>query len=921
MLNRTIPIAIFFLSLAILLPPDPAKACGVLTHNEITQRGAWVFADDGFPEYQQRLSDHRGALLAGSTFPDWGWAFGFSGESTQAHSYSFVFEATDYIRETYPKPWNTETEKTAVFLLGMMSHVLSDTQFTTHRQKGYEEGFLGVLGQLDFHGNPDMAHRFGDFGGDILCSYQLDIDYLEPWYVPTTDMAQVYNNLGYSRVTPQILEVSTGLVYLATIAEKAAAWRLHDFWNQWSVFMKEQFQDYFIGGLDDLGIWSAWKWNEVIDRLEYGAKGVDAQEPEASETGPDWNIEYWAKIGRRMIEDGELVIEKEHTSRGVIFRASILSGPTRPDVEDAAKPEGLDRTLTYTMGTPYSYLGTSLAAGDFNGDGIDDLAIGSPGYSRPGLPQQGRVHVVCSDHPFQSDQSIDLSGDPADRTLDGLDIYGRFGWAVAAVDLNADGFDDLAVSAPTVGSAGLNYRGKVVVYFGQPEGKGLSELPDLTIEPEQDLAAFGWSLGAGDVDEDGFDDLLIGSPFAPSGGYQRGLVAIFLSSQNLTVDSVRSTSDAAWLHSGENDYDWFGYAIGVADFQEAGRRVLVGAPAFNDGRKQSVGRLYGYDAFSLPQTADFTVTGAGEFDKTGSAFAVMIPYDDGASYLALGSPTREIQGMPQAGAVHLLACWDLVGDLSLDELTPAAVFSGDQPYARLGSTIGASDANGDGQSDLWLTEPYRQTEAGFEAGAAHLLLAGENFPTGNAKGMADVADWSLDYWHRHSLFGNALAFADHDGDGTADVAIAARRATGQAQYSGQVMVTTAPLPKLATLSPDTAQPGRTLQFTATGLRLLDRNPVVELLGGQTTFSPTGFFLPDEDTLRFSLTLPPGTPPGAYDLRFENRFGETTLAGALEVLTTPQPDDDDDDDSDVSDDEDAGGDKQLSGDEHKDGCDC
>ena len=100
------------------------------------------------------------------------------------------------------------------------------------------------------------------------------------------------------------------------------------------------------------------------------------------------------------------------------------------------------------------------------------------------------------------------------------------------MDLNKDGIDDLAVSAPSFGANKYIYNGKVYVYFGEKNGGLRENKADLEIIPTQDvlesewqIEALGLHMSSGDVDGDGFDDLLIGCPYC-------GLYEISLRSVN-----------------------------------------------------------------------------------------------------------------------------------------------------------------------------------------------------------------------------------------------------------------------------------------------------------------------------------------------------------------------------------------------------
>ena len=379
------------------------------------------------------------------------------------------------------------------------------------------------------------------------------------------------------------------------------------------------------------------------------------------------------------------------------------------------------------------------SAGDLNGDTYDDLVVGAPFY---GNPDQGKAYVYHgSAGGLEGSAAWSATGEPNSNV----------GSAVAAAgDVNGDGFSDLLI-----GDSGYDdHRGKASLYQGTPWGLNPSYSFDWTAGGEQAANQFGYTLGAaGDVNGDGFSDLAVG---APAYDGQRGKAYVFPG----TPAGLSLTP--FWIASGAYAGDQFARSVATAgDVNKDGYDdLVVGAPG-NDDNGTSAGRVYLFygSHAGLASAPGWSSAGVNSRDRFGAAAATAGDVnDDGFSDLAIGAdgyPGGDSNG--KAYVYHG----------SADGPGAAAVWtaSSAQPGARFGSAVGtAGDVNGDGCADLvvgaWANDSYR--------GVAYV------YHGCSPVGLNTTPNWSQSGQDANNYFGYSVATAgDVNGDGYADLIVGA----------------------------------------------------------------------------------------------------------------------------------------------------
>jgi len=214
-------------------------------------------------------------------------------------------------------------------------------------------------------------------------------------------------------------------------------------------------------------------------------------------------------------------------------------------------------------------MGGSLASGDFDGDGFDDLAIGSAGENVGAVSRAGAVGVL-----FGTSIGLDALGNvlltQAGAITDTAESNDFFGSTLAAGDFNGDDFSDLAIGVPLENLNGLTDCGAVNVLFGSSTGLVTAGQQFLSqgglVDGVQEASdRFGSSLLAVRVNDDARDDLIVGVIGEDSGA---GAMNVFLGgASGLNQFRFQAAKVLGGVHAG----DGFASALAAGDFNGDGK--------------------------------------------------------------------------------------------------------------------------------------------------------------------------------------------------------------------------------------------------------------------------------------------------------------------------------------------------------------
>jgi hypothetical protein len=395
---------------------------------------------------------------------------------------------------------------------------------------------------------------------------------------------------------------------------------------------------------------------------------------------------------------------------------------------------GSSAFLRFESNSINAQMGESVStAGDVNGDGFSDMILGISNQSGGGA-----AHIYHGG-------TYNVSALPSFSRSSGL-ANARLGTSVAnAGDLNGDGYSDAVLGAPGAanGQAG---EGLAYVHYGSITG--LSPAPNVTLEEDVAGAAFGTSVAsAGDVNGDGYADVVVGAPL--SGGIGRAYLymggpAGLSASPTLVLDGTPGSGfGTSVFKAGDMDCD------GFSD-------VIIGAPGIGSAY------IHKGDPTGLDPVPHVTLVGPVAGSGFGSAVCTAGDVNgDGFSDVVVGAPDYS-NVQPLEGAIYVY-----LGDLFDVSPIPQLAFEINIGGRRMGTSVaGAGDVNGDGFFDIVVGAPNASAPE-LDEGAAYILYGS---PAGTiVAGLSTVRVQP----RRREPWASVGEGGDVNGDGYADVVIGA----------------------------------------------------------------------------------------------------------------------------------------------------
>ncbi|MCE5251899.1 caspase family protein [bacterium] len=425
----------------------------------------------------------------------------------------------------------------------------------------------------------------------------------------------------------------------------------------------------------------------------------------------------------------------ERNDAGIVY--IILGGRPLPAAVDIQSDTG---SIVKIMGRKEGgLLGSSVAVGDINNDGFDDVILGAPSVDSEKREKTGEVYVIYGKRPFPS--LIDLADDtPGIVRISGRNSNDLLGCSVAVGDVNNDKYDDVIVGAVGASPEGRASAGESYIVLGN------NSLPR-TIDLSQNLSGtvricggntgdgFGKSVAAGDINRDGFDDVVVTASFSdPDGRVNAGEVYVIYGQKTLAgIIDVNKQSSGMTRIIGNTSGDSLGESLCVGDVNNDGYAdVISGAPFSSPDGRTDAGEAYIIYGSKNPERkidvkaykfGMVRIIGAEPDDSLGDAVCTGEINNDSCVDIIIGASLGNFNGKEHTGKTYIVCGKKLInGTIDLKKEQPGIVQivgSGDRNF--LGCAVACGDINRDGFGDVIVGAAYAGVSGKEKSGKTYII--------------------------------------------------------------------------------------------------------------------------------------------------------------------------------------------------------
>ena len=423
---------------------------------------------------------------------------------------------------------------------------------------------------------------------------------------------------------------------------------------------------------------------------------------------------------------------------------------------------------TWRGTSDFQYFGRTLHSMDWNSDGFFETIIGNE--------DQNSVQMF-----FGNGSPVSQTSSTANTYVEG-DASSAFGHALDSADLDGDGLSELLISAPNASDG--QTKGAVALYSSLSNTETMSSADLLIWGDVAGSSRFGEAIATGDVDGDGYLDLLVGAARESTVDVQSGALYLFSGGQTflspLSIDI--SSATATWYGSG--NIDWLGVEVLVEDLDNDGSAEIIASATFSDQSFSNAGAVSiimgaSYSGSYSINTADVTIAGLQSMAEFGQSLAVGDIDNDGSTDLLIGSPYADTSFIQAGSLFGFLDPSSMSGTYT--ELDADWVIEGEALASNLGEQILVGDRNSDGVSEVMVSVP--NASALISGGGQIAIFEQIDF----TETQVSDADRFLLGVGTAGRLGTALALGDVDGDGEANLLFSAPYQDAGGWYSaGQV---------------------------------------------------------------------------------------------------------------------------------------